>query len=79
MELIRCKKFVTIEPIMDFDVDVLFFWIQRILPSFVNIGADSKGRDLTEPPACKVRKLISLIQQAGIEIREKRNLERLLS
>ncbi|MEN6421716.1 MAG: DUF5131 family protein [Smithella sp.] len=70
--------FVTIEPILDFDVDVLSSWIDQIRPEFVNIGADSKKHNLPEPSADKINALIAEIQKAGIEIREKHNLERLL-
>ena len=45
---------------------------------FVNIGADSKRCSLPEPDADKVRVLIRRLQEAGIEIREKRNLDRML-
>lgn len=71
------KKFVTIEPVMDFDVAVLEDWIIKINPEFVNIGADSKGHKLPEPPIEKVHALIDRLQKANIEIREKNNLDRL--
>lgn len=71
------RRFVTIEPIMDFDVDILSGWIKEIHPEFVNIGADSKGHNLPEPPFSKVQDLINEITKAGIEVREKHNLERL--
>jgi len=72
------KLFVTIEPIMDFDLADLVTWIILIRPEFVNIGADSKGHKLPEPSSDKVRQLIRMITAAGIEIREKHNLGRLL-
>jgi protein gp37 len=75
----RGRKFVTIEPILDFDVDILTSWMDRIRPEFVNIGADSKGSRLPEPSAEKVHALIEALKGCGIEIREKHNLERLTS
>ena len=72
------STFVTVEPIIDCDPDVLARWITHIKPEFVNIGADSKGGNLPEPSAAKVQTLIKLITDAGIEIREKRNLDRLM-
>lgn len=72
------RTFVTLEPIMDFDVDVLVEWLERIRPEFVNIGADSKGHHLPEPPAEKVRALLSRLSADGIEVREKHNLGRIL-
>ncbi len=74
---IPLRKFVTIEPILDFDVVTMLAWIIEIDPEFVNIGADSKGHGLPEPSWEKVDKLICYLQDAGIEIREKHNLERL--
>lgn len=70
--------FLTLEPIMDFDVAELSGWICALRPKFVNIGADSKGHNLPEPSAGKIIALLSVIQMAGIEIREKHNLGRLL-
>jgi len=72
------RKFITIEPIIDFDVDVLSAWMDIIRPEFVNIGADSKGHNLPEPTPDKIRGLISKLNEYGIEIREKHNLERIL-
>jgi hypothetical protein len=71
------KKFVTIEPILDFDIDVLLDWIIHIDPEFVNIGADSKGHGLPEPSIEKVMQFIEELTGCGIEVREKHNLERL--
>jgi len=71
-------RFVTIEPILDFDVNVMVDWLWEINPDFVNIGADSKGHGLPEPSADKVWALIASLGQLGIEIREKHNLARLL-
>ena len=72
------KRFVTIEPILDFDPDELVFCISEIKPDFVNIGADSKGHGLPEPSKEKILKLIGMLAAKGIEIREKHNMERLL-
>lgn len=72
------RKFVTIEPILDFNVDILSMWIDQIRPEFVNIGADSKRHNLPEPTPDKVHALIAKLKEYGIEIREKHNLERLL-
>ena len=37
------QRFVTIEPILDFDVDGMLKLLDIARPDFVNIGADSKG------------------------------------
>lgn len=71
-------KFVTIEPVMDFDVSAFLLMLEKINPDFVNIGADSKDHGLPEPSPEKVRALIAGLGELEIEIREKHNLERLL-
>lgn len=72
------KTFVTIEPILEFYRIDLIDLIDRARPDFVNIGADSKGTGLQEPNREKVLALIEGIKEMGIEIRTKRNLERIL-
>lgn len=71
------RKFITIEPVLDFDVDVLAGWIAEIRPEFLNLGADSKSRGLPEPTVQKVMALVEKLHEYGIELREKRNLRRL--
>lgn len=72
------KTFVTIEPIMDFDLDVLLGWILDINPTFINIGADSKRCNLPEPTPFKIKDFILKLQSNGIHIKKKTNLKRLL-
>ena len=72
------RTFITVEPVLDFDVEVMLGWMEKLRAEFINIGADSKGAGLVEPGADKVRALIAGIQAAGIEIRQKHNLGRLL-
>jgi hypothetical protein len=71
------KRFVTIEPIMDFDLEKFARLLIEAKPDFINIGADSKGHGLPEPTFEKVMRLVDCLKAAGIEVREKRNLERL--
>lgn len=73
-----CDTFVTIEPIMDFDVSILVDWLKQLQPTFINIGADSKGCNLPEPPPEKVKEFIIKLGEAGIVIRKKVNLGRML-
>ena len=72
------RRFVTIEPVMDFDVDVLAGWIADINPEFLNLGADSKGHSMPEPTVEKIHALVGKLKEYGIELREKHNLERLM-
>jgi len=68
---------VTIEPIMDFDTAPFIDLIQRCKPFQVNIGADTCGKHLPEPPK---EKIIELIYELGkfTEIKLKKNLRRLV-
>jgi len=77
MRDITARKFVTLEPLLDFDEQILAQWLIDIKPEFVNIGADSKGHGLNEPDAGKVRWLIRDLKENDIEVREKTNLKRI--
>lgn len=72
------RRFVTVEPALAFDPAVLLGWLRSIGPEFVNIGADSKGRGLDEPGAGEILALLDGLRGAGIPVREKHNLGRLL-
>ena len=72
-------KFITIEPIMEFDTGILARGIIGAKPNFVNIGADSKRTNLPEPDKGKVLDLIAILKAAGIDVRLKGNLDRLLA
>jgi len=67
---------VTIEPIMDFDLVAFSMLIEDIRPSWVNIGADSKGHKLPEPSWEKVQNLIKILK-TFTGVREKKNIGRL--
>jgi len=70
-------RMVSIEPILDFDVEVLADWVRSIAPEFVSVGADSKHHNLPEPPAEKIRALIAALEEFT-EVKVKSNLGRLL-
>jgi hypothetical protein len=67
---------ITIEPIMDFDLDEFVCLIRFANPNWVNIGADSKGHNLTEPTYQKILLLKEQLEKFT-EVRKKINLERL--
>ena len=73
----KVRQFVTIEPVLDFDVDILAGWIAQIRPEFLNLGADSKNHNLPEPTVDKIHQLVDKLKEYGIELREKHNLKRL--
>jgi len=68
---------ITIEPIMDYDVEVLANIVRALRPDYVSIGADSKDSGLTEPTAEKVRQLIGAIE-GYTRVVQKPNLKRLI-
>lgn len=73
----RFTTMVSLEPIMQFDKDILVAWIRYIQPKFVSIGADSKGCDLMEPLPDKIEELISELK-GFTDVKIKSNLERLM-
>ncbi len=48
---------VTIEPVIDFDLDVMVNWVENINPCMVWLGYDSGKNKLPEPKLEKVRDL----------------------
>ncbi len=70
------RLFITIEPIMDFDVLSLIKIIHNIKPEQVNIGADSGNNNLPEPGADKVLSLISELSKFT-KVFQKPNLKRI--
>jgi len=77
MEMDVFNKYVTIEPIMDFEIEYFIPMIKRCCPLEVYIGADSGGHNLPEPPAEKVRELITELSKFT-EVKIKNNLKRII-
>jgi hypothetical protein len=79
LELAWKRKMVSIEPVIDFDLEKLVSWIKRLQPEFVSIGADSDpdSNVLLEPTQWKVLDLIVSLMPVT-EVRLKKNLDRLL-
>ncbi len=71
--------FITIEPILQFHTELFARLIIGTTPDFVNIGADSKKHNLSEPTKTQVLELAKLLTDAGLTIRKKVNLDRLLA
>lgn len=70
-------KFLSIEPVMDFDLDVMVRWAKNIKPAIIEIGADNHGYSLPEPPWEKVRELLKALRKICPDVKEKDGLERL--
>lgn len=78
MEKIRVTEtMISIEPVMDFDLEDFSMLLSIIRPNFVSIGADSKGNRLNEPPLWKIEELTKRLEGVGIEVKQKNNLTRL--
>ena len=72
-----CNTFITIEPILDFDLDPFGALIKNANPYYVNIGADSGNNHLPEPEPDKIRELIKELEKFT-KVNLKKNLKRLL-
>ena len=77
MMRLELPKYVTIEPIMDFDLDEMIMLIEYCEPVQVNIGADSGNNNLPEPSKEKILALISELEKFT-KVKQKSNLARLL-
>lgn len=59
-------KFIAVEPILDFDPEILAKWIKEIDPVMVYIGYDNYNNKLLEPPIRKTERLIEAVKAEGI-------------
>ena len=71
------KSYITVEPIMDFDLGIFVRLIKQCSPIQVNIGADSGNKNLPEPPKEKVIELIEKLK-AFTRVELKSNLKRII-
>lgn len=70
-------KFLSIEPIMDFDLDDMVNWVALMQPDIIELGADNYHNHLVEPPWWKVEKLLNVLRGVCPRVIEKDGLERL--
>ncbi len=71
-------KFLSLEPLMDFDLLTFVQWITNIGPEIVEVGADNWRNNLPEPEPNKVNDLLVYLKQICPNVIEKDGLERLL-
>lgn len=64
------RRFVSLEPLMDFDLETLVGMVQSLNPLYVYVGLDNHGHHLAEPPLEKTMALIALLEKF-IEVRPK--------
>lgn len=61
-------KMVTIEPVIDFDLDIMMDWLKNINPCLIWIGYDSKRCLLPEPELEKVKQLYWELGKKGFVV-----------
>jgi protein gp37 len=61
-ELSFKRKFVSVEPILDFDIDAFADTIEKISPEIVAVGYDNWNNSLPEPPLAKTLQLIDRLE-----------------
>lgn len=71
------SKFLSIEPICDFDLLVLSDWVKAINPEIIEVGADNYNNNLPEPSWQKVESLLKNLRDICPIVMEKKGLERL--
>jgi hypothetical protein len=73
LELDYPRKVVTVEPVMDFDLDEFLSWLLKLKPEYVWLGLNSRPKKpkLPEPDESKLRELFAVISGKGVGIRLK--------
>ena len=75
MDLDYPRKVVTIEPVLDFDINEFSFWISLLHKEgsleYVWFGFDSKNCGLNEPTEEKAQAFVNYLKLIGIEVRGK--------
>ena len=80
MYLMDCppeRRFITIEPIMTFDLDSFINLLLGTHVPTIYIGADSKGHHLPEPTGPEIKTLVEGLRDSGKTVVLKSNLNRL--
>lgn len=71
-------KFLSIEPVMKFNVERFSKWILQLRPEVVEVGADNYGSGLKEPSGDELLRLVDILERANITVNLKSGLERLM-
>ncbi len=72
------NSMISVEPIMDFNLDIFSTMLIHSGAVQVNIGADSGGNNLPEPSKEKLLELVKILQDVDVTVFLKDNLKRLL-
>jgi DNA repair photolyase len=70
LRLQHSRKIVTIEPVLDFDVEIMVKWVRSVGPEVCYVGCDSKRNYLPEPELRKVKVLMKKLKES-IDVRAK--------
>ena len=65
------RKVLTLEPLVDFDLEPFLQMILDVAPEYVWMGYDSKNCGLPEPSEEKVQALIDALKEHGIPVKAK--------
>lgn len=67
------RKVVTLEPVMDFDLEIFIDWIKSLNPEYVFLGYNSRPKQviMPEPSEKKLMLFISELQKNNISIKGK--------
>jgi len=77
MKLRGFKTFLSLEPLADFDFEVLSSWIMSIQPDAIEIGLENYTNFTLKPQEEKIIKLIKWLDEVGFEYVLKDNLKHL--
>jgi len=64
------KKFISIEPILDFDLEIFWRWIDEIRPIMTYIGYDNYNHRLPEPALSKTLKFIEKLREITLVVKK---------
>lgn len=70
-------KFLSVEPVMSFNLEVFVDWIANIKPEIIEIGADNYHNNLPEPQPQYLRQFLDIIKRYTPMVIEKQGLSRL--
>ncbi|UCD56056.1 MAG: hypothetical protein JSV16_09390 [Candidatus Hydrogenedentota bacterium] len=68
LEVNHPVKMITIEPVMDFDLETMVSWIEDISPCMVWLGYDSRKNNLSEPELEDVKNLYWELGRRGFTV-----------
>lgn len=64
------RKFVSIEPILNFDLETFCSWIEEIYPFMMYVGYDNYHNKLPEPPLKKTLRLLEEVSRFTLVVRK---------